>query len=141
LPEEYGGHREPLNVAVETYEKFNTPLTREMNYYLLAHFLLILGGTSFFLFNLSAMTQSTQLVITGVITFSIMTTGFLFEKKSWALHLEYVRLVVTGLLAGVFLYLQDMCSFYFVFTAMIVSFSACWLHHFYIPAGFKTSSV
>ena len=140
LPEQYGGCREPANVVAETYEKFNTPVSREMNYYLLAHFLLILGATSFFLFNLTGMSQSSQLLITGLITFSIMTTGFLFEKKSWALHLEYLRLVVTGLLAGIFLYLQNVSSFYFVFIALIVVSSAWWLHHFYTASGFKTSS-
>lgn len=47
LPLKYGGYRKPKVVQVESYEKFNTQLNREMNRYLLVHFLLILGGASF----------------------------------------------------------------------------------------------
>ncbi|MFI5135581.1 MAG: sterol desaturase family protein, partial [Chitinophagales bacterium] len=84
LPQQYGGYRAPKEIFPETYVKFETKLNPQMNWYLLIHFILILAGTTFFLFGLSHMTEIEQIMFTLLISFSIMSTGLLFEGKQWA---------------------------------------------------------
>lgn len=131
LPEKYGGYRAPKMVLTETYEKFNTRLNREMNYYLVVHFLFILGGASFFLFNLSDLSASEQIVIVALITISVMSTGFLFEAHSWAAVAEYVRLLLTGVI--VLMLLKDAVIFFpmAIAVTVLVLLSAYWVQKFY----------
>jgi len=137
LPLQYGGYRHPKEVFPETYEKFETRLNREMNWYLLIHFLLILAGTSFFLFGLSNFSASEKILFTVLITLSIMTTGFLFEGKEWAFFPEIVRLIMVT--AALFYLLQDYSWFYAI--AIILSLttiiSLYWLYHFYLATPLK----
>lgn len=138
LPEKYGGYRAPKIVDSETYEKFNTHLNREMNYYLIIHFLLILGGASFFLFNLSNLGAGEQLTLAALITFSIMSAGFLFEGHGWAAYIEYARLFLSG---TVLLFMvKDSSSFLMmaVFVAVITFLSVYWIQRFYSVQTHKT---
>jgi sterol desaturase/sphingolipid hydroxylase (fatty acid hydroxylase superfamily) len=131
LPEKYGGYRAPKIVNPETYEKFNTHLNREMNYYLITHFLLILGGASFFLFNLSNLAVGAQLIVASLITFSVMSAGFLFEGHWWAAYIEYVRLFLSG--AVLLFMVKDISSFMMVavFVSGIILLSVYWVQRFY----------
>lgn len=131
LPEKYGGYREPKVVQVVSYEKFNTQLNREMNVYLLVHFLLILGGASFFLFNLSKLSSSDQIVVAGLITFSIMSSGFLFEAKPWAALFESIRLLLTGAVILFMLKNATVFTTIAVAIAAVVLLSVYWIQKFY----------
>lgn len=115
LPEKYGGYRAPKAVKAETYEKFNTPLSRAMNIYLLIQFLLILAGASSFLFNLGSLSLTDQLLAAVLITFAVMSCGYLLEAKPMALVIEQTRLLVT---AAALLYLLNDTA---VFAGMAVS--------------------
>ncbi|MEO6167032.1 MAG: sterol desaturase family protein [Chitinophagales bacterium] len=140
LPEKYGGYRAPKIVLTETYEKFNTRLNREMNYYLVVHFLFILGGASFFLFNLSNLSTPEQIVIVALLTFSVMSTGFLFEAHSWAAVAEYIRLLLTGII--VLMMLKDAAIFVpmAIAVTVIILSSVYWVQKFYVVLLSKISA-
>ena len=141
LPEKYGGYRSPKEVFPESYRKFETRLNREMSWYLLIHFILILTGTSFFLFGLSNFSSSQQIIFTALITFSVMTTGFLFEGKSWALYAELVRLVIVS--SALIYSLQNHALFpvFAIFFATLVLASVYWLRRFYSDPSMKISPI
>jgi len=141
LPEKYGGYREPKEVFPESYQKFETKLNHQMSWYLLVHFMLILTGTSFFLFGLSGFSVSQQILFTVLITLSVMTTGFLFERKSWALYTELIRLI---LVSSVLIYsLQHHILFpaFAIFFALLVLVSVYWLRRFYSDPSLKSTPI
>ena len=138
LPKKYGGYRAPKKVEPESYHKFDTRLNLEMNYYLLVQFLFILGGASFFLFNLSNLSGTEQLTIAVLITVSVMSTGFLFEAHPWAAWAEYARLLITGLV--LLLLIRETSSFpaLAVSILLIVLLSCFWVYRNYHVPILKT---
>lgn len=134
LPEKYGGYRAPKEVYTESYVKFNNPLNRPMTYYLLVQFLFILGGTSFFLFNLDSLSASGKIVATALITLSIMTTGFLFEGRKWASRAEYFRLILVWVVLKFFL-TPELPQSIFLVTGILVAVSLIWVYYFNQPTS------
>lgn len=130
LPEKYGGFRAPKPLEVNSYAKFNTQLNREMNYYLLVHFLVILGGASYFLFNLANLSPSAQWAVAALITLSVMSCGFLFEGKTWAAAAEYTRLAITS--AVLLMMLKDTTAFAaaVVVIGLVSIFSIYWVYRY-----------
>jgi sterol desaturase/sphingolipid hydroxylase (fatty acid hydroxylase superfamily) len=138
LPEKYGGYRAPKEVMPESYEKFETKVNHEMNWYLLVHFILILAGASFFLFGLEQLSKTEQIVYTVLISFSIMSTGFLFEGKKWAGVVEIIRLVVAGII--LYYFFSD-ASFHVILSVLLIlvtGFSVFWLNRFYLQTRSST---
>lgn len=131
LPQKYGGYRAPQTVSPESYQKFDTRLSLEMNYYLLLQFLLILGGASFFLFNLDNLSGTEQLIMAVLISVSVMSTGFLFEAHRWAAWVEYGRLIIS---AWVMLLLWKHTASYsiavFIIPAILL-LSCLWVSRYY----------
>lgn len=97
LPEEMGGYRQPYDIDPKTYKKYNAQATKGLNLYVLSHYILLLGGTALFLFNLEGMGSFDKALLALVITISVVSFGGLFESRSWALGLELFRLVAIPL--------------------------------------------
>ncbi|KYG72747.1 sterol desaturase [Roseivirga echinicomitans] len=93
LPNYMGGYRAPQEVNTDTYKKFNTNTAAKLNIYVLVQYILLLAGTSMFLFNLDKMHATDKLIFAGVIIFSVVSFGALFENRSWALVMESFRLI------------------------------------------------
>ncbi|WP_323755999.1 sterol desaturase family protein [Roseivirga sp.] len=94
LPDYMGGYRAPQDVDTNTYQKFNTNTAAKLNVYVLVQYILLLAGTSMFLFNLDKMLPTDKLIFAGVIVFSVVCFGALFENRSWSFFMESLRLVV-----------------------------------------------
>lgn len=112
LPEENGGMRFPTGVDKSTYIKFNIKIDRTLSIYLFIQFLIVLGGTAFFLFNFTQLQMSENLVLSGLLILSVLSLGLLFEARKLAWILEIVRLLLllflsTYLLQGPESYMVD----------------------------------
>lgn len=101
LPESLGGYRAPEQVSAATAVKFLTPVSRQLNIYILVQYLILLAITSYFLFQLNVFTRQEQLVLACFVVYSIVVFGALLERKSWAKLAEVIRYVF---LAGLGLY-------------------------------------
>ncbi|XOV94744.1 MAG: sterol desaturase family protein [Bacteroidota bacterium] len=94
----------PLKVPeITNHEiKYNTQVSKPLGLYLLIQFILVLLGTSLFLFNQSNFDISQKLLFAALIIISIVLLGVLLENKTQWLFVEIFRLV--GLIAlGYFL--------------------------------------
>ena len=105
-PEELGGPGELKPVTPETFHKYNTEIPPGLNYYVLFQFIIILAAsTSFLVFQGKGPINDSMALnaaLACLIIFSLFNLGGIFEKKSWVLGLEYLRIV---LLAGVIIVL------------------------------------
>ena len=101
LPESMGGYRAPSEVDKKQYRKFNTLTAQHLNVYVLVQYVVLLVGTALFLFNLEAMAVADKLMFSGVIIFSVVSFGALFENRSWAYPFEAFRIVLV-ISAGVY---------------------------------------
>lgn len=99
LPDYMGGYRAPQDVDAHSYVKFNTETAARLNIYVLVQYILLLAGTSLFLFNLEQMQTADKLIFAGVIIFSVISFGALFENRSWAVAIESLRLIFITLAA------------------------------------------
>lgn len=93
LPEDMGGYRQPFDIDPQTYQKYDAHATKGLNVYVLIHYVLLLGGTALFLFNLEGMNNFDKALLASVITISVVSFGGLFESRSWAFGLEIFRLI------------------------------------------------
>ena len=88
-----GGYRAPQDVDAHSYVKFNTETAARLNIYVLVQYILLLAGTSLFLFNLEQMQTADKLIFAGI------SFGALFENRSWAVPIESLRLIFITLAA------------------------------------------
>lgn len=130
LPKKYGGYREPKDVVPETYEKFETKLNAQLNWYLFIHFLFIIGGASIFLFGLSNFSFNEKILFAVMITSSVMSTGFLFELKSWSKWFEASRLVTIGFFLLLLILNSTFVILFSISLLLIVLASLYWLFRF-----------
>lgn len=93
-PESMGGFRKPPPVVKETYQKYDVSLTPREGYYLFVQYLVILGGTAWFLFNTANLSLALQIVLGLVVVYSVMSLGLMFEKRKYASIVEVARLVI-----------------------------------------------
>jgi len=103
LPAENGGMRFPPVVDKSTYSKFNIKLDRTLSIYLFIQFLFVLGGTAFFLFNFTNFDMGQNLALSGVLIFSVLSLGLLFEARKYAWIIEMIRLLLLLFLNTYFL--------------------------------------
>jgi alkylglycerol monooxygenase len=106
-PEEMGGFQKPKEVDNRTYQKYEIEISPSLNYYLFSQYLILLAFTALFLFNLSQFELLFQLLIAGVIIYSVSSLGTLFDDRPYGLKMESIRFFVSiGVL--MFLFLQDL---------------------------------
>jgi len=92
LPEELGGIQKPKEVTPETFHKYNTRTPRGLNYYVLLHYMMVLAGTTAFIFMFKDFPFWTNAGLTTLIVLSIVNLGGIFERKRWVFALEAGRL-------------------------------------------------
>lgn len=93
-PESMGGFRNPPAVVKATYQKFDIPLTPAEGYYLFVQYLVVLGATAWFLFNVVGMSLGLQVALALVVIYAVLSLGLMFEKRKYAALVEVVRLVI-----------------------------------------------
>lgn len=103
LPEALGGYRAPQVVDAATYAKFDVNVPFRLNVYVLSQYLLLLGFTSYLLFNLVQFDWPQRLAAVVLIFIGVAALGELLSAKKWATAFEYFRLLATvGLLIYLF---------------------------------------
>ncbi len=93
LPESQGGYRAPKPIS-GVYNKFETNVSTQLNYYVLFQYLILLGITSFFLFNINSFVRPHQLLIVAFVILSVVNFGGLLEGKKWAKTFEIIRVLL-----------------------------------------------
>lgn len=123
LPEELGGYRAPREVAPD-YHKFDRTLSTPLNVYVLVQYALLLGGTSYFLFNLNAFNGWEKALMAVLIFYTSATLGQLMELQPKARSYELLRL---ALCAGALLLLfPAMRSMPWVLVVAVVAWGSAW---------------
>jgi alkylglycerol monooxygenase len=119
------------DVTPKTFHKYDTTLPGNLNYYVFIHFVLILIGTSVFLFNYKSFNMPMQIFVSAVVVFSLVNVGGIFESKRWVLPLEYFRLFLISL--TLFITLRQSEYFWIVFVIQSVLFlgSILWLSRYF----------
>ncbi|HEY9117565.1 MAG TPA: sterol desaturase family protein, partial [Roseivirga sp.] len=104
LPESLGGYRAPYDVDLKTYKKFDLSAAKAVNIYVFVQYVLLLGGTALFLFNLKAFENNLlqKTVLALIIILSTVNFGAMFEAKSWAIFLEFLRLLSIPVVLWIF---------------------------------------
>src|SRR5436190_14933570 len=92
-PQNLGGFRPPPPVDKVTYQKYRTPSSVSLNYYVLFQYVVCLVGTSLFLFNQSKFSLGEKGIIACLISLVVVNCGVLFENKSWVKVSEWIRIV------------------------------------------------
>jgi drug/metabolite transporter superfamily protein YnfA len=97
-PAELGGMLAYREVSASTFEKYDTSVSPRLNNYIFFQFVILLIGTSAFLFgqkHLDAMQVASASVL---IIYTVVTIGALFEKKKWVLVAEGLRVILLSVL-------------------------------------------
>jgi len=105
-PKEMGGFQKPKEVDNHTYRKYEIEISPNLNYYLFSQYLILLAFTALFLFNLTQFELLFQLLIAGVIIYSVASLGTLFDNRPYGLKMESARFCV-AIGVALFLFLQD----------------------------------
>jgi len=96
-PDNLGGPIVPHEVQPD-YKKYDTQLYKGMNYYVFFQFLVMLGGTSLFLFSTDIFAWPVQLMIVVYIFILSVTIGGILERKKWVFGAEVLRILVFPLI-------------------------------------------
>lgn len=96
-PDYLGGPIKPKEVPAD-YHVYDPPVDRRLNYYVLFQFLVLLGGTSLFLFSSDALSWPLKLVnVVYIFAFSV-TLGGILENKKWVFGAELFRILTLPLI-------------------------------------------
>ncbi len=93
-PHELGGPQHPVDITPEEVQKYNTILPSSAHIYLLLQYLLILGFTSYFLFQLAELSRIEQLVAGAFVALSILSISNLSNIWKFSVELEFLRLLL-----------------------------------------------
>lgn len=97
-PAELGGVEPFKEITPEQFNKYNPPVSNNLSYYVLLQYILLIIGTSVFLFSVAkppfSQKEFLKLAVIVYIIFSVVNIGGLLEKKRWVNILEIVRLIL-----------------------------------------------
>ena len=128
LPDHLGGYRAPHEIKKEENEIYDTEIPNGLNYYILFQYVVVLGVTTVFLFNLDSFTRLQQILIAGFIIVSITNLGGIFEKKHWAVILEWGRWCFVVMAAIYALARLSADPVYVLALLIMVSISLLWFY-------------
>ncbi len=106
LPENLGGYRAPKDVDLN-YRKFDTTVPQPLNYYVFYQYLILMGLSAFFLFNLNNFDFPGKILLSVLIIWTSVSFSGIFEQSKWYHLQEVSRLAVFSLclwLVGTFLF-------------------------------------
>jgi hypothetical protein len=109
FPEDLGGFQAPPEVDKSSFHKFNISISKELNFYLLLQFTLVLGLTSYYMFTADRMFEQadrsllfTYSFLAVYIILAMWSIGLAFEKRSSFFPAELARLMLTFLVVYLF---------------------------------------
>lgn len=99
-PKEMGGMLAYKEVSPAAFQKYDASVSPQLNNYILFQFVILLVGTSAFLFGQKGLDWTQRSVLSLFIIYTVVNIGGLFEKKKWVLIAEILRIVCLAVLIG-----------------------------------------
>ena len=93
-PADMGGMLTYKEISAATFEKYDTVVSPRLNNYILFQFVVLLIGTSAFLFGQKNLNTNETIAVSILIVYTVVTIGGLFEKKKWVVVAEFLRLLL-----------------------------------------------
>jgi sterol desaturase/sphingolipid hydroxylase (fatty acid hydroxylase superfamily) len=93
LPEDLGGYRPVKDVGSE-YRKFDTVVPQPLNWYVFFQYVVLMGLTAFFLFNLDKIDAATKVGLSFLIIWTTVSFSGIFEQNKWYHLQEIIRVAV-----------------------------------------------
>lgn len=110
LPEYLGGYRAVKEVPKD-FKKFDTTVPAPLNYYVFFQYVLLLGLTAFFLFNVSSFDALSKIGVSVLIIWTTVSFSGIFEQNKWFQYQEILRIAAFG--AAIWWISKDLLSFPF----------------------------
>jgi hypothetical protein len=98
LPEYLGGQREVKDVE-ESYKKFDTNVPKPLNFYVFFQYVVLMGLTAYFLFNLDSFDWVMKVALSALIIWSTVSFSGIFEQSCWYHVQEIVRVALFSVAA------------------------------------------
>jgi len=92
-PKDMGGYRPAPEVDKQHYNKYDTRTPQSLNFYVLTQYAVLLGLTTWFLFNQAEMQMGLKVIIGLLVGLASVTVGALFENKPWVKWTEAFRII------------------------------------------------
>jgi alkylglycerol monooxygenase len=96
LPEYLGGYRAVKEVPRE-YKKFDTTVPQPLNHYVFYQYVILMGITAFFLFNLGDFDWLLKIGLSAMIIWSTVSFSAIFEQSRWYHVQEIIRVALLTL--------------------------------------------
>ena len=93
-PAELGGLQHPKPIEPTRYRKFDIRIPSPVNGYVITQFTLLLGITTFFLFQRSTLSPWVDAATAGLIILWLTNLGLLLDGRRWAIASEGIRILV-----------------------------------------------
>lgn len=91
-PDYLGGRQYPKPVSVETFKKFDTPVSKRMGIYTVVQFSILMALATGYLAIANTLDLWISLLYAGNIFITLASIGGMFEKKKWGYVAEFIRL-------------------------------------------------
>ncbi|MDF9796137.1 alkylglycerol monooxygenase [Catalinimonas alkaloidigena] len=127
-PANIGGYQAPQEVDKNTYRKYDVKGSPRLNYYIFFQYIIALLGTALFLFTEAQLLMPEKVAMAGLVLFSLLSLGSLFEKPGRTIPLEIVRIVCTLLAVLYFGQNEQWINAILVFGSSYVLISTYWLY-------------
>lgn len=128
LPSQLGGYRPAPAIDTARYQKYDTPVPLQVNYYVLFQYILCLIATSFFLFNEKQFSITEKAVAASIISWWVVNCGVLFEQKKWIWYAEWIRLFLFGSIIITLAYLWHGSIIFYLLGAAYMAISGFWFY-------------
>ena len=128
LPAELGGYQAAPEVNPSTYQKFRTPASESLNYYVLFQYILCLVGTALFLFNQSKFSMPEKAFITILISVVVVNCGVLFENRKWVRWAEWIRIILYPVILATLTLLNSWPLAYLGISVVYLFISIIWFY-------------
>lgn len=103
-PAEMGSMLAYKEVTNSTFQKYDTSVSPRLTNYIFSQFVILLLGTSAFLFGMKELDTAQIGYVSVLIIYTVVTIGGLFEKKNWVVIAEGLRiLLLTAVIAVIIL--------------------------------------
>jgi alkylglycerol monooxygenase len=97
-PDYLGGPLTPQEIP-DTFQKYDVHAGTAMHVYVLIQFIIVLSGTSLFLFSADKLPLLQQLASAALIIWMVQNISGIFERKSWVFVSETLRIVASLIFA------------------------------------------
>lgn len=128
LPAAMGGYRPAPPIDPIHFKKYDTPSPNSLNHYVLFQFVICLIGTALFLNHEMEFSIAEKSLTSLMISWVVVICGVLFERRTWAVHAEYVRIFLYPLLMGFFAYHNKWGNGFFLLFLLYFIISISWFH-------------